>query len=77
MVIAAYKGGLIILTCHVKSRVSQYGHQILCSCKIIIKSIRALTLIDRCQAALKISEKPDEKRSEWGWQALVAGEFHF
>ena len=32
---------------------------------------------DRYQAALKISEKSDEKHWEWGWQALVAGEFHF
>ena len=37
------------------------------------KSMRA---IDRHQVALKISEKPNVKRWEWGWQALVAGEFH-
>ena len=39
-------GGLIILTCSVKSRFSQYGCKILCLCKIITKSMCALTLID-------------------------------
>ena len=33
--------------------------------------------LDRCQAALKINKKPDEKHWEWVWQALVAGEFYF
>ena len=27
--------------------------------------------LDRRQVALKISEKPDEKHREWGWQALL------
>ena len=75
IVIAAYQGGVISLTCHLKSRFSQYGYHILCLCKIITKSMRPH--LDRHQAALKISKKPDEKRWEWGWQVLVAGEFHF